>query len=93
MSDTKKTHTSISQAATLDEVADYWDSYSLADHWDETEDVEIEVRAERRHRLTLAPGLYRRLEEKARQLGLVPETLANLWLAERLDGSTGKTVV
>ena len=27
--------TSISKAQTLEEIADYWDTHSLADHWEE----------------------------------------------------------
>ena len=45
--------TSISKARTLDEIADFWDTHSLADYWDQTHEVEFEVRAKRRHRVTL----------------------------------------
>ncbi len=79
------TPTSISRATSLDEVGEYWDSHSLADHWDETEEVDIEVRAERRRRVALAPEVYSRIESQARQQGVLPETLVNLWLAERLQ--------
>ena len=69
----------------MEEVAEYWDSHSLADHWDETEEVAIEVRAERRRRVTLAPEVYSQIESQARLQGVLPETLVNLWLAERLQ--------
>lgn len=69
----------------MEEIAEYWDSHSLADHWDETEEVDIEVRAERRRRVTLTPEVYSQIEEQARRLGVVPETLVNLWLVERLQ--------
>ena len=72
----------------MDEVAEYWDSHSLADHWDETTEVDIEVRAERRRRVTLAPEVYSQIESQARRQGLRPETLVNLWLAERLQKAT-----
>lgn len=58
--------TSISKARTLDEIADFWDTHSVADYWDQTEEVEIEVRAQRRHRVTLVPELYARVEAQAR---------------------------
>jgi hypothetical protein len=77
--------TGISKARTLDEIADFWDSHSLADYWEQTEEAEFEVRAQRRRRVTLAPELYARLEMQARIRGLLPETLVNLWLAERLQ--------
>ncbi len=77
--------TSISKAQTLGEIADFWDTHSLADYWDQTHEVEFEVRATRRHRVALDPDIYTRLEAQARARGVAPETLANLWLAERLQ--------
>ncbi len=72
----------------MEEIGEYWDSHSLADHWDETEQVDFEVRAERRRRVTLAPDVYSQVESQARRQGLLPETLVNLWLAERLQKAT-----
>lgn len=80
--------TSISKAQTLEEIADFWDTHSLADHWDETHEVEFEVRARRRRRVTIDPDVYARLEAQARVRGISLETLANLWLAERLQNVT-----
>jgi hypothetical protein len=81
--------TSISKAQTLEEIAEFWDTHSLADYWDETREVEIEVRAERRRRITLDPDVYVQLETQARIRGLLPETLVNLWVAERLVAEKG----
>lgn len=80
--------TSISKAQTLEEIADFWDTHSLADHWDETHEVEFEVRARRRRRVTIDPDVYAQLEAQARVRGISLETLANLWLAERLQNVT-----
>ena len=77
--------TSISAAQTYEEIADFWDTHSLADYWDQTHEVDFEVRAERRRRVTLAPEVYAKIEAKARESGVQPETLVNLWLAERLQ--------
>ncbi len=83
--DGKSAHrTSISQAESLEEVAEYWDTHSLADHWDETHDVEFEVRAQRRRRVTLDPEVFEEVQTAARVRGVLPETLVNLWLVERL---------
>ncbi len=76
--------TSISKARTLEEIAEFWDTHSLADYWDETHEVEFEVRAEQRRRITLDPDVYTQLEAQSRVRGLLPETLVNLWVAERL---------
>ena len=77
--------TSISKAQTLEEIADFWDTHSLADYWDQTHDAEFEVRAKRRRRVTLMPQVYEQIKTQARVQGVLPETLVNLWLVERLQ--------
>ena len=77
--------TSISKARTPGEIAEFWDTHSLADYWDQTQEAEFEVRAKRRRRVTLAPEIYAQVEAQARERGVMPETLVNLWLAERLQ--------
>ena len=79
--------TSISDSRTLQEIADFWDTHSLADYEDQTSEVEFEIRARPRHRITLDPDLYAQIEAQARARGILPETLINLWLAERLQGA------
>jgi hypothetical protein len=41
----------------LEEAAEFWDSHSLADYWDETKEVQIQVRATRKQWVALASGL------------------------------------
>jgi hypothetical protein len=77
--------TSISKASTLEEIAKFWDTHSLDDYWDQTHEVEFEVRAKGRRRVTLDPDIYTRVETQAKTRGVLPETLVNLWLAERLQ--------
>lgn len=77
--------TSISHAATLEEIGDFWDTHSLADYADEIHEVEFEVRAPRRHRIALDPEVYAQIEAQAQRRGISPETLINLWLLERLQ--------
>ena len=79
--------TSISKARTLEEIGEFWDTHSLADHWDQTHEVDFEVRAGRRGRVTVDPEVYAQLEAQARARGILLETLVNLWLAERLQES------
>ncbi len=83
-----KSVSSISQARTLEEIAQFWGTHSLADYWDETHEVEFEIRARRRRRITLDPEVYGGIKNEAQMRGLMPETLANLWLAERLKTSS-----
>jgi hypothetical protein len=79
--------TSISKVRTLEEIGEFWDTHSLADHWDQTHEVDFEVRVRRRRRVTVDPDVYAQLEAQARARGILPETLVNLWLAERLQES------
>jgi predicted HicB family RNase H-like nuclease len=79
--------TSISKARTPEEIAEFWDSHSLADYWDQTHEVEFEVRIPRRRRVTLAAELSDRLAERARREGVSVETLVNLWVAEKLQAA------
>lgn len=48
--------TSISRARTLEAIAEFWDTHSVADYWEQTQEVEFDVRAQRRHRVTLDPA-------------------------------------
>jgi len=82
--DNKSRQTSISKAGSLEEIAEFWDTHSLADYWDQTHEVEFEVRARRRRRVTIDPEVYSQVEVHARTRGILPETLVNLWLIERL---------
>lgn len=38
----------------------------------------------RKYRVTLTPEIYEKIEKQVLEQGILPETLVNLWLAERL---------
>lgn len=80
----KKNVSSISDAVSYEEIGEYWDTHSLADHWEETREVEFEVLAKRSPRITVSPDIYEQIEIEAQARGVVPEKLANILLAERL---------
>ncbi len=80
-----RNRTSISKASSIEEIGEFWDTHSLADYWDQTKEVEFIVRAKRRHRITVDPEVYSQIEEQAHINGVLPETLVNLWLAEKLQ--------
>ena len=82
----KKQSSSMSKAKMPREIGDFRDAHSLDEFWDETREVEFEVRAERKKRVALEPQIYKKLEAEARLRGAVPETLVNLWPAEKLHG-------
>lgn len=66
--------TGISKARTIDEIAEFWDTHSLADYWDQTREVVFEVRAQRKWRVALDPEIYAQLKVQARRRGITPET-------------------
>ncbi len=67
----------------IEAAAEFWDTHSLADYWDQTHEVEIKVAAKRR-RVTIDPELWEQVAARAQAKGISIETLVNLWLAERL---------
>ena len=79
--------TSISKAGTLEEIGEFWDNHSLADYWDQTKEVEFEIRATRRHRATIDPELYKKITSCSHKRGILAETLINLWLTEKVKES------
>jgi hypothetical protein len=85
MSENNHQMTNISKGQTVEEIADFWDTHSLADYWDQTHEVEFELRAKRRRRVTLDPEVYAQVEAQAQARGVLPETLINLWVVERLQ--------
>ena len=76
---------SLSGSRSYEELGEYWDTHSLADHWDQTHPVEVELDVQ-------SSSLYfpvdRLLAEKLRSLatshGVSTETLLNMWLQERV---------
>ncbi len=80
----EKRLSSISKADSYEAIGEFWDTHSLADYWDQTYEVEFEVRIPRRVRIEA--DLFARIAEESRQRGISAETLVNLWLAERLQG-------
>lgn len=67
------------------EIGEYWDEHDLSEVWDQTEPVEIEVAIRsQKHYFPLEQTLVQRVTEIAREKGVSPETLVNLWIQERV---------
>ena len=89
--DMAENKSSLSGSRSYEELGDYWDTHSLADHWDETRPAEFELDIR-------SSALYfpvdRELASKLRALasthGVSTETLLNLWLQERVADETRK---
>jgi hypothetical protein len=69
-----------------DEIAEFWETHSLADYWEQTEAAEFEIdpNERRRYLVALDPGLVQRVQRLARLRGLSTESLVNLFLEQHL---------
>ena len=76
---------SLSGSRSLEEMAEFWDSHDAADFDGQTReaDVEFDLRSVR-HYIAIDPDVLARLRDVAAARGLSAESLANLWLQERI---------
>jgi hypothetical protein len=85
---------SISKARTLEEIADFWDTHSLADYEDQTYEVEMTFDpAARRAVVNIDPELMEELRRIARERKVSTQTLVNLWLRQRTDQLHGQSAI
>ena len=79
------------EMSNYEEIADFWDTHSLADYWEQTEPVEFEIdpNARRRYLVALDPGLLQRAQKLAQSRGLSTESLINLLLEQRIHQLEG----
>ena len=77
---------SISQSQTLEEMAEFWDTHSLADYDDQTYEVEMTFDPTARRSLVgIESELMNDLHRIARQRQVSTQTLVNVWLQQRVD--------
>ena len=89
-SNNKKRSTSrksnISKAVTYAEIGDFWDEHDLSDYWDKTRAVRADVDIESEESLyAVEKGLSDTIRRAARERGISPHTLLNLWLQEKIQ--------
>ena len=72
--------------SSYEEIAEFWDTHSLADYWEQTEpaDLEIDPHARRRYLVALDPELLQRVQKLAQSRELSTESLVNLLLEQRI---------
>ncbi|MBI4517647.1 MAG: hypothetical protein HY699_17720 [Deltaproteobacteria bacterium] len=72
--------------ANLEAAVDFWDGHSLADYEGYLKPAKVNFRLQRRiHLLAVDPDIAAQLRAVSKTRGLSPETVANLWLRERLS--------
>ena len=80
---------SISNASSYAEIGEYWDSHDLAENWDETREVELQVNLESSViYFAVEKALAEKLRAAAKSHGVSPETLLNVWVQEHVAGET-----
>lgn len=81
-----KRKSSISKASSYHEMGEFWDTHDTTDYEDQTYEVEFEVdlKSEVTY-LPLEKSLSARMRALAKQRGVSPETLLNLWVQEHLQ--------
>jgi len=86
---TNEPRSSMSQSRSHEEMAAFWDTHDATDFDAQTHEVpmQFDLRS-RRHYLAIDPEVLTRLRQAATARGLSVESLANLWLQERLLTST-----
>ena len=73
--------------ATPEEIGEFWDTHSLADYWDETNEVDFQVNLKSKHNLIpVEPEIAEQIQVQAAKQGVSPEKLVNFWLREKLKG-------
>ena len=67
-------------------MAEFWDTHSLADYWDQTAPADFEITPEARRRYLVAVDreVLARVQRLARLRGVSSESLVNLLLEQRL---------
>jgi hypothetical protein len=77
---------SISRSRSIEELAEFWDTHSLADYEDQTYEVEMAFDpAARRLTVPIEPELWEDLRQVARERRVSTQTLVNVWLRQRVD--------
>lgn len=81
-----KENKKIPELKKYEEMAEFWDTHSLADYWDQTEPAEFEIspQARRHYLVSVDRELLSRVQRIARNRGLSIESLINLLLEQRL---------
>ena len=71
--------------ASIEEAAEWWDSHSTADYWDESREVKFDIQLPpRKPTVALDSDVAERLRALASEQGVSLETLVNRWLQEKL---------
>ena len=75
---------------TIEESGEFWDSHDLGDYWNQTKEADLKFHLKKRHYyVSLNSRLFHKLFLLSEREGGSVETMANLWIQEKLQ-ETGK---
>ena len=85
--------TSISNATTIEEIGEFWDTHEITDYLDQMPVVHFEFAKKPRRTVSMTERFAKELEPIATEKGLSLNQLVNLWLREKLAETDRKSVV
>jgi len=72
-----------------EDAGNFWDVHDLSDYWDQTSEADLKFNLKTRHYfIGVAPKIAQELQRIAEAQGVSTETIANLWLQEKLQEKT-----
>ena len=82
----KKFRSSVSKAKSYNEIGEFWDTHDLANYWTKTKTTrfDVDIQSEITY-YSIDKKLSERLQSLARERGVSPDTLVNLWIQEKLQ--------
>ncbi len=90
----KKRKNRIPEFKTIQEEAEFWDTHSFAEFWDELEDVDIVFKLKKPRDETVILRVQKDIKDKidrlARSKGLNLSTLVRMWMIEKLQENLTK---
>jgi len=82
---TSRKRSSVSKAGTYAAMGEFWDEHDLSDYWDKTRPARGDVDLESEESLyAVEKGLSEKIRREAKERGVSPHTLVNLWLQEKI---------
>jgi hypothetical protein len=76
----------ISNAGTYRAMGEFWDEHDLSNYWSKTRSARADVDLESEESLyAIEKGLSETIRREAKERGISPHTLVNLWLQEKIQ--------
>ena len=76
----------VSKAVTYRAMGDFWDKHDLSDFWNKTRPVKATVHLESEESFyAVEKGISQTICRAAKERGVSPRTLVNLWLQEKVQ--------